>query len=321
VLQGVRVENAGAFQADVSHTGMLVYAPSASTMGTQLCWVDREGNEQLVSEQWKLFTFPKISPDGHRIAVVVTDRGSKDVWLVDVGSGGMAPLTTSGAADAPVWTPDGARVVFTEGDAPPFAIRSLAVDGGGPAETLLTSDFAIQPETWSPDGSLLVYSETRATENLFVLDVSAGTSKPLFADESERKAAALSPDGRRISFVSNKTGNDEVYVTTFPEPGPETIVSTATSGGPLWNQDGSGLTYRDGRQFHFVSMNGLRTGKRDRFLDGFYYWWADDRSHFDLHPDGERFVVLRKNEELLKPGIHVVLDWFDELNEKAPADP
>ena len=321
VLQGVRVENAGALQADVSHTGMLVYAPSASTMGTQLCWVDREGNEQLVSEQWKLFTHPKISPDGDRIATVVVDRGRTDVWMVDATSGGMAPLTTSGAADAPVWSPDGSRIAFADGNEPPFAIRSLSVDRGGPGETLLTGDFAVHPEAWSPNGKFLVYSEMRATEKLYVLDVSAGTRKPLFADDVDRKAAALSPDGRWIGYVSNKTGFDEVYVTTFPEPGPETIVSTGSGGGPYWNQDGSGLTYRDERQFHFVSMNGPRVGDREQFLDGFFYWWADDRGHFDLHPDGKRFVVLRKNEELLKPGINVVLNWFDELEQKAPADP
>ncbi|NIM00151.1 MAG: protein kinase [Acidobacteria bacterium] len=320
VLQGVRVENAGAVQAAVSRTGMLVHAPSASTMGTQLCWVDREGNEDLVSEQWKSFTYPKISPQGDRIAVIVNDRGRTDVWLVDAGTGGMAPLTTIGTADAPVWTPDGERVVFAEGDAPPFAIRSLAVDGGGPAETLLESDFAIQPEAWSPDGNLLVYSETRATEILFLLEASTGTTRPLFADGPKRGGAAVSPDGRWISYVSNKTGIDEVYVTAFPEPGSERIVSTGSGGGPLWNLDGSGLTYRDERQFHFVSLNGLRAGERERFLDAYHYWGADNRAHFDLHPDGERLVVLRKNEELLEPGINVVLDWFEELEAAAPAE-
>jgi serine/threonine-protein kinase len=319
VLQGVRVENAGAVQAQVSLAGMLVHAPSASTMGTQLCWVDREGNEQLVSEQWKSFSYPEISPQGDRIAVIVNDRGRTDIWLVDAESGGMAPLTTLGSADAPTWTPDGKRVVFVEGNAPPFAIRSLAVDGGGPAETLLESDYAIQPEAWSPDGSLLVFTEKRSSENLFVLDTSTGKTRPLFADGPRRRSAAVSPDGRWIGYVSNKTGADEIYVTAFPEPGSERIVSTGSGGGPSWNLDGSGLTYRDERRFHFVTMDGLRSGERDEFLDAYHYW-GDDGAHFDLHPDGERFLVLRKNEKLLEPGINVVLHWFEELGAAAPAD-
>jgi Tol biopolymer transport system component/tRNA A-37 threonylcarbamoyl transferase component Bud32 len=318
VLQGVRVENAGAVQADVSRTGMLVHAPSASTMGTQLCWVDREGNESLVSGQWKSFSYPRLSPQADKIAVIVNDSGRNDVWLVDARGGGMAPLTTIGTANAPVWTPDGQRIVFAEGDTPPYAIRSLAVDSGGPKETLLESNFAIKPETWSPDGVLLVYSETRGTQNLFVLDTSTGTTRSLFADGPRRRDAAVSADGRWISYVSNKTGLDEIYVTAFPEPGSERIVSNGSGGGPAWNLDGSGLTYRDARQFHFVSMNELRTGERDRFLDAYHYW-GNDGDHFDLHPDGERLLVLRKNEELLEPGINVVLDWFEELAAAAPA--
>ncbi len=153
-----------------------------------------------------------------------------------------------------------------------------------------------------------------------MLDVSSGTNKPLFEDDVERYGAALSPDGQFISYVSSKTGVEEIYVTTFPQPSVETVVSAGGGpGGPSWSRDGSELIYRDPRQFHFVSMNGLRVGARERFLDGFFYWGADEHGHYGVHPDGKRFVVLRKNEKLLEPGIHVVLNWFDELQRAAPA--
>ncbi len=50
------------------------------------------------------------------------------------------------------------------------------------------------------------------------------------------------------------------------------------------------------------------------------YWSNHRQRDHDVHPDGKRFVVLQKNEALTRPGINVVLNWFDELNRAAPAD-
>ena len=61
VLQGVRVENGGALQADVSRDGLLVYAPAGAEMGTQLVWVDRNGTvESVLDEQWRVFYAPPV---------------------------------------------------------------------------------------------------------------------------------------------------------------------------------------------------------------------------------------------------------------------
>jgi serine/threonine-protein kinase len=85
VLQGVRVENGGAVQADISRNGLLVYAPAGTTMGTQLAWVDRSGgNLEPLTTQWRLFSAPRLSPDGEQIAVVINDGGNTDIWIVEV---------------------------------------------------------------------------------------------------------------------------------------------------------------------------------------------------------------------------------------------
>ena len=321
VLQGVRVENAGALQAKVSATGMLVYAPSAATMGTQMTWVDRQGNTEPINDQWRLYTSPAISPSGDSIATVVVDGGKTDIWTVDLNSGGMAPLTTSGSASGPVWTPDGTQITFADGTASPFTMRTVSVERGGQGETLFSSDVPIRPEAWHPDGSLLVYVETREKETLYVFDASDETRTPLFDATSSRFAASLSPDGRRLAYVSDKSGVEEIYATTFPDPGAEVVVSIGGGGGPVWSPDGSELFYRDERRFTVASMNELRVTSREPSFDAFFYWWGDRRGNASLHPDGERFVVLQKNEALTRPGINVVLNWFDELKQRAPADP
>ncbi len=178
VLQGVRVENAGALQAVTTDAGMLVYAPAGATVGTRLTWVDRQGKREPIGDQWRLFMAPRVSPGGERIAVVVNDGGKPEIWLVDVGSGGMVPLTASGAATAPVWTPDGKRVTYAEGATRPYSIRSISAAGGGGEEIVLTGDQPIRPEAWHPDGNFLVYTETRENDDLFLFDVAASSSTP-----------------------------------------------------------------------------------------------------------------------------------------------
>ena len=131
VLPGVRVENGGAVQAAVSRDGLLVYAPSYGRTGTQLAFVDLGGdNVEPVTAEWRRFTAPRLSPDGEQIAVAIVDAGETDIWLVDVETGNMGPLTTSGDASAPIWTPAGDRVTFASGSAGSYAIKSLPVGGG-----------------------------------------------------------------------------------------------------------------------------------------------------------------------------------------------
>ncbi|MHC4806520.1 MAG: TolB family protein, partial [Planctomycetota bacterium] len=226
VLQGVRVENGGAVQADISRNGLLVYAPAGTTMGTQLAWVDRSGgNLKPLTTQWRLFSAPRLSPDGEQIAVVINDGGNTDIWIVEVVTGGMRLLTTSGDASAPVWTPDGARVTFASGSIGSFAIQWTPADGSGPVETLLESRYRVLPEAWHADGGQLVFLESSTSNNLFILDAQDRSRKALLDSDFSEQSAALSHDGKLLAYESNRGGSNEVYVRPFPGPGPETAVS------------------------------------------------------------------------------------------------
>ena len=91
------------------------------------------------------------------IHVTESKEGKTDIWIVEVGTGGMRPLTSSGDASAPVWTPDGARVTFASGSIGSFAIQGTRADGSGPVETLLESEYRVWPEAWHADGGQLVF--------------------------------------------------------------------------------------------------------------------------------------------------------------------
>ncbi len=109
-------------------------------------------------------TDPQISPDGRRIAYVVTDvvkeenTTNSDIWIVDTdGSAAPRPLTHSPKHDRhPRWSPDGKWIAFEstrDGDPQVFL---LPLDGGEPRKLTTLSTGASQP-VWSPDGKSLAF--------------------------------------------------------------------------------------------------------------------------------------------------------------------
>ena len=63
----------------------------------------------------------------------------------------------------------------------------------------------------------------------------------------------VSPDGRWMAFVSDESGNSEVYVTTFPEPARRWQVSTDGGTFPRWSRDGSELFFASAAGDLFVA--------------------------------------------------------------------
>ncbi len=326
VLPGVRVETGGAMQAAVSRDGLLVYAPSYGRIGTQLAFVDIDGGRvEPASAEWRRFGAPRLSPAGDRIAVAIIDAGEPDIWLVDVETGTMSPLTTSGDASAPIWTPAGDRVTFASGAAGSFAIKSLPVGGGGPEETLHTSTNQIWPESWHPDGVRLVFREDAASSDLLLLDVSDGSTNALVSTDSSEYAAALSPDGELLAFESNRGGANEVYIRRLDDEGAGVAVSSGGGINPVWGADSTVLYYRNQGGSEDLVVASIQTEPQLRVTgseagwNGSDFWSRTLRAHFDTDPDGRRFLVLnQRGPEEEQQKMIVILNWFEELKQRVP---
>jgi hypothetical protein len=106
------VNGRGAFS--VSTTGVLAYRAGWSPGNDTLKWIDRSGKELGRLGGVAAFRMPRLSPDGRRIAVqILDDRLKADLWLIDVERDVRTRFTFDAADDSfPVWSPDGARVIF-----------------------------------------------------------------------------------------------------------------------------------------------------------------------------------------------------------------
>ena len=209
----------------------------------------------------------------------------------------------------------------------------MAWEGTGDAERLMVIEDStnLRPSGWSPDGALLFEYSTTASISMDIGMLSLegdGTWEPLLATEADEQAPAISPDGQWIAYVSDRTGDREIYVQRFPELGGEQLISRGGGTYPVWSQSGRDLFYatRGGavRVMPVESGPNLRAGIAEILLTNAGEIFRDGiRRHWDVSPDGQRLLALGRlgavTGEADSPlEINIVLNWFEELLERVP---
>ena len=179
------------------------------------------------------------------------------MWVQDLERGALTRLTSGGNNVGPIWTPDGKRVVFarnTGGVRTPFWAPA---DGSGEPERVFDDDHRGGIASFSPDGQLLTFNR-RAPDTGLDLWVRAfnGTQAPhpFLRTRSTEVGAKFSPDGRWIAYVSDESGQYEVYVRPYPGPGGKWQVSTQGGGEAIWSPVGNELFYRNGSKWMAVAV-------------------------------------------------------------------
>jgi serine/threonine protein kinase len=304
-----------------SDNGVLAYRGGGGAVPLTLEWVSREGAAQPLAATPHNYTFPKISPDGKRVAVGIEEAGGGQVWVYDTTRDALSRLTFDGTTNVdPIWTHDGKRIVFKgKGN----HLFWQPADGGGAAEQL-TSDQRSRndlPGNWSPDGQALLFMETLPVRDLFVFSLKDRKAQPFDTGEVGASSPCFSPDGRWIAYTSNESGRTEVYVRPYPGPGGKWQVSTDGGTEPAWNPKGRELFYRSGQKMmtvDYTEQSEFSAGKPKMLFEGPYVPSPRSLADYDVTSDGQRFLMLKNAEQ--KPGeISVVLNWTEELKQKIPA--
>jgi serine/threonine-protein kinase len=323
ILEGVRSEGQRAVaQAVFSGDGTLIYVPgSAANDATTPVWVDRQGKVQPVGMPPRSYGSFRLSPDGRRLAIVIADP-TNDVWVQDLERGSLTRLTSGGNNVQPSWTPDGKRVVFTErtgGGATPFWVPA---DGSSEPERVFKSGHRGGIGSFSPKGDLVTFL-TRGPDtglDLWVRTLDgAQAPQPFLRTRFTEVGSRFSPDGRWISYVSDESGQYEVYVRPYPGPGGKWQVSTQGGGEAIWSRDGKELFYRHGNKWIVVAVNFTPEfeAATPRVLFEGPYIDVGGLS-FDVTLDGRRFLVLERAVQDTAPVTHlnVVLNWFEDVKRK-----
>ncbi len=331
VLQSL---SSAAAQYSFSTTGSLVYVSGGvQSAQSRLVWVSRNGAEQPVVAPALPYRFPRLSPDGRRLAVDIAEEETQ-VWLYDLSRETLTRLTFEGSVNyLPTWTRDGKRIAFQSNKEGPGNIFWQLADGSGGFERLTTSEYTQGPMSWSPDGQQLAFHEVNpATQrDIWVLrmgDPSAGSgqvrmAQPFLRTRFDELVPLFSPDGRWLAYISNESGRYEIYVQPYPGPGGKWQISTEGGTEPAWNPNGRELFYRSGDKMMAVDIAiqpGFAAGKPRMLFEGRYKPAPFPIANYDVSPDGQRFLMLKPGEsaEAAPTQINVVQNWFEELKQRVP---
>jgi serine/threonine-protein kinase len=317
VLDSVfRSPGGGSAYYGVSENGMLVFAPGG--LSHTLVRVDRNGRRTPLVNEHRGFRFPRLSPDGRRIAVTIDPRPSQ-VWVYDVMRGTRIPLSSSGHNIASLWTRDGARVVYYSKD----DLYWRDANGTGAEERLLRLDGAQYPMSWSADGQLVFVDHSQsANRGDIAITALGGEPRKLVGTLANEQTPMVSPDGRWLAYTSDETGHLEVFVRPFPdvERG-KWPISTAGGHSPLWSRDGREIFYMSGNAMMAVRVetrgNTFLPNAPELLFTGPFDTTQDH--NFDVAPDESSFVMVEADQESRPTRLQVVVNWFEELKQRVPS--
>ena len=314
--------NADAVYYSVSDSGSLAYlaADDVPAYGLgRLVWVDRNGESAAFTEEDDSeYRFPRLSPDGLRVAVSIQSDDGRSLWLYDVERGGSTRFTFEGVQFVSTWNPNGRRLTYGNNRGG-FEILSKAIDSTDAAESLFRTDEAIRLGSWSRDGQALAFTRVSGATygDIWILPAQADAESFSFvSSQFDERAPMFSPDGGYIVYVSDESGSEEVYLRSYPDGTVQRPVSTDGGREPVWARSGREIFYRRGDELRVVDVKltpELELGRPRTLFEGRYFSGPLGPPNYDVSPDGERFMMIERLDDW-PDRIHVVLNWAHELD-------
>jgi Tol biopolymer transport system component len=269
-------------------------------MGFDLTLFNIDGTGKVLGRLPPSVFAPRVSPDGSRVAFETRDPSGPDgarLWVAELANiAGRQPLPNSpGPANwAPMWTPDGERLVYLVSGGAPDAIYWRRADGGGNAEHLLDTRSA---EGWMAGGSQMRFLTLVGNRDYGISAFDMATRKTTLLIDlpgSAQHSSAVSPDGRWLAYASNETGRYELWLEPLPSSGTRHQLTHGGGSHPLWSADGRSLYFDRNLQLFQLTLNLKAPASSAEpiglpikgFVQGEY------RRQFDIMPKGSQFIVL-----------------------------
>jgi Tol biopolymer transport system component len=253
--------------------------------------------------------------------IVDPARANEEIWIVDLGRGVRTRLASGPwYHEYPVWSPKGDRVMYGSQERGGLDFFVSAADGSGGKSPVFVDGTDKALWDWSRDGKSLAYTpigDAASNRQIWIFSLENEEGQPLLTGNANYSRARFSPDTRWIAYVSDESGQSEIFVQGIGAEGGNRAggrwqVSTAGGMACHWRDDGRELIYTDldGR-FMAVPVDarpgGLVLGAPQELFE------INDRIvAADITGDHQRFLIATQDESVREP-LYMVLNWTADL--------
>jgi eukaryotic-like serine/threonine-protein kinase len=313
----------------VSQNGLLIYQPgSADSAKSHFVVFDRSGKalddynpqEVTIADVRSLLGVRdlRLSPDNKKVAFA----SGTGIWTLDLERRTKTRITfDQQVVQEPGWSPDGKMLLFSallpQGGGM-TEIRAKSSDGSGVEKILVSEPHTYRYPAWSPDGKYLTYLWGKGEKmvSLWIQPVN-GDAKPVVqppSPQSNLYAYRVSPDGHWVAYVSDESGQVEIYITSFPEGKGKWRVSSNGGSFPAWSGNAKELFYKNLSDDIFVcpvTAKGreMEVGTAQRL---FHSSSPGIGVTLDAFSDGKRVLVNHSEDEGQAP-LELVTNWTAAL--------
>jgi len=298
----------------VARNGTLIYQTAHPQRESQLTWFDRSGKMLGTvggSAPYRVFS---LSPDRKSVAVSFTERSHSNIWSFDLVRGVNHRLTFGNDYDfGPIWSPDGRKLIYVSINGP-GETRLIVKDlGSGNEQELMSASLGnLRATSWSPDGTTILYNRPGGTTLTDIWWISLAERKPhlYLGTPAIESNARFSPDGKWVAYVSDDSGDPEVYVAPFPPTGAKWQVSTGLQ--PHWRGDGNELFFvATGAPAAMMAVP-IHLGATPEIGQAVKLFGVHLPGQYDVTSDGQRFLVDVHVGEEPPPQPIILLQHFDQ---------
>jgi len=192
------------------------------------------GARKAIARHPGMNSSPSVSPDGRRVAMILSKSGSPDLWVCDIDGGNLKQLTTTKEDESsPCWSPDSSKICFASRQSGKARLYTVSAGGGAMQSLSIAGAVNLSEPDWSPDGKYIVFTANMGGFQICVAPMEGplrGTATALVAGEDP----VWAPNSRTVMFVKSVNHRRVLTLLDVPSKKTKEIQITGDASQPSW---------------------------------------------------------------------------------------
>ncbi len=239
----------GANEKQLTHTGSINLSPCFSPKANVIYFISyMEGNPKLfkvdvvsgkiskVADYPGLIAAPEVSPDGNKIACVLTKDGNAEIYVLSLEGKIIKRLTHSpySIESAPTWSPDGRNIAFSSDRTGTPQLYIMDSDGLNMHRLTYQGGYNDSP-IWSHRGDRITFVSRTPSGRFDLASINIdGTDYRVLTQVGRNENPHFSPDGKHIIFASTRLGGWDLYTMDITGRNQRRLTRSGNVSNPNW---------------------------------------------------------------------------------------